>query len=604
MIEPTAPPARPPDTPAAGPRRTARALQRIAPQLLTPVACLAAAAPLIASAIRAVQIGWMPAGDQAIIATRAYDVFTSHTPLLGQYSLSTRVTGHLTYSLGPMLYWLLALPARLGSPTAMAVTVAVANALAIAAAVALARRRGGVALMAMSALAMALMCRSFMPEALHDTWNPSAGIFPFTLLLFLGWSLACGEAWLLPLTALVASFAIQCELTYLAPTLAVVAVGLGGLAWGRLRPPRRFGRGRAAAGGGRPDQGRLWPWAAGALVVLALCWAAPAIDQIEHSPGNMSLLVQAATAHKTTLGAQAGARALVRAVGLVPRWLRRPGDVYDNRLIDATSEPGTLAIVSCAAALAALALIAALALWRRRRDLLSAALIGLLLAGAFAAVAADTPLSAVKTLGYTLWWGSPAGMWIYLTIAWAALSLLAGPLGSRGRAGGAEGAEALTGSGAPRRGRPRLDGAAAGAVALAVAAALAGGLAVALGEGPDVHQAEYAPLRAIFARVRTALRRGGTVWVHGSLNDVTEPLKPALTYALRRQGARVIAAGAPVRLGPWYALDHRRYDYELELYDLRRRPPRGFGVVARVPVHGGARSYTLTIALRRGGGRG
>ena len=59
-----------------------------------------------------------------------------------------------------------------------------------------------------TAIGIALMCQSLPAESFHDIWNPAAALFPFLLLLFLGWSLACGQRRLLPLTALVASYVI------------------------------------------------------------------------------------------------------------------------------------------------------------------------------------------------------------------------------------------------------------------------------------------------------------------------------------------------------------------------------------------------------------
>src|SRR5262249_3359283 len=156
-----------------------------AKHLLTLAAGLGAALPVILSTVRAVRDGWVPEADQAIIATRAHDVLTSHMPLVGQYTIAGHVTGHVTHSLGPMLFWLLALPARFGSPTSLAWTMGAVNTLAIVGSVALARRRGGVVLMFASAIAIALMCQSLAAETFHDVWNPSAGLFPFTLLIFL-----------------------------------------------------------------------------------------------------------------------------------------------------------------------------------------------------------------------------------------------------------------------------------------------------------------------------------------------------------------------------------------------------------------------------------
>src|SRR5262249_28180382 len=248
----------------------------------------------------------------------------------------------------PMLFWLLALPARFGSPTSLAWTMGAVNTLAIVGSVALARRRGGVVLMFASAIAIALMCQSLAAETFHDVWNPSAGPFPFTVLILLCWWLACGDYRLLPLVALVASFVVQAHLMYLPATVGLVAVGLGGLtasvisgarrraAWQRpmapaLEPPSEDGtapptdegptaigsprqrpRGRALT---RRVRGSLVRWGIATVLVLAFCWSAPIVDQIANRPGNLTLVVDTATQSKPRLGADGGWHAVVRAVG-------------------------------------------------------------------------------------------------------------------------------------------------------------------------------------------------------------------------------------------------------------------------------------------------
>ena len=208
----------------------------------------------------------MPAGDDGIIATRGWDVLTSHTPLVGQYSEAGLVIhGQVMHSPGPMLYWLLALPTHFGSVTGIAVTMGTVNTLAIVGCVALARRRGGLVLMFATAVGIALMCQSLPAEAMHDVWNPAAGLFPFLLLIFLGWSLACGDHRLLPLTVLLASFVTQTHLMYVAPTAVVLTFGFGGLL---LRALARR-RARSADRQSPRSQPRIWPWALAALLVAA-----------------------------------------------------------------------------------------------------------------------------------------------------------------------------------------------------------------------------------------------------------------------------------------------------------------------------------------------
>ena len=74
------------------------------------------------------------------------------------------------------------------------------------------------------------MSASLETQVLHEIWAPSAPVLPFMLLIFLCWSVACGEYRLLPLTVLVASFVTQCHLAYAMPTLGMFVVALGGLA--------------------------------------------------------------------------------------------------------------------------------------------------------------------------------------------------------------------------------------------------------------------------------------------------------------------------------------------------------------------------------------
>jgi hypothetical protein len=195
--------------------------------LLTLAAGLAASIPVIAATVDAIRAHWVPVADRGIIATRAHDVFTSHTPLVGQYTLAGEVTGHVTHSLGPMLFWLLSIPAYHGSTVGMTLTMGAVNTLSIVGCVVLARLRGGRGLMLLTALAIALMCQSLAAETFHDIWNPSAALLPFMLLIFLCWSLACGSYRLVPLALLVASFVVQAHLTYLPPTLALPAASAG-----------------------------------------------------------------------------------------------------------------------------------------------------------------------------------------------------------------------------------------------------------------------------------------------------------------------------------------------------------------------------------------
>jgi hypothetical protein len=540
------------------------------PQL---AAGLAAAIPVIGSTVSAVRGGWVPAGDDGIIATRALDVLSAHTPLVGQYSeAGLLINGQLMHSPGPMLYWLIALPARYGSVASIAVTICAINVLAIVTAVALARRRGGLVLMFATALGIALMCQSLPTEAMHDIWNPAAGLFPFLALIFLSWSVACGEYRLLPAGALVASFVVQTHLMYAAPTAVVLAVGCGGLLLGTLI--------RARAG----IRQRVWPWAVAALAVTAVCWTAPAIDQIEHNPGNLAMIVRTAEHHERRLGANVGWHAVVSSVGIRPWWLYVPASEWERKF-DVLAKPTGTSTDSAIAILAALALVGAIGALVRRFDLTGASLIGLGLCAAIAAQGALNPASRLlsETLGYTMWWGSELGLWVWLIIAWALWLGLIGVARSafralrrrRGRSALAE--------------RPGWHVWAPPAATALGSLALLGGV-VAVGDvvahtdrpASDSHSYEYRSIRTIASAIERAIPPGRTIAFHfGALDTGTQPMEPAIRFFLVRHGDRPLADGSLPRLGPYYEQDHRPVQAILSLTG-DARPRRHMKLVGRV----------------------
>ena len=549
---------------------------RAGERALTLAAGLAASLPVIAATVKALRDGWVPTADQAIIATRSYDVFTSHTPLVGQYSYAGHVTGQLTHSLGPMLYWLLAIPAHFGSTASITETMAAVNVLSIIGVVALARRRGGRLLMFATAVAVALMCQSLAGELLHDIWNPDAGLFPFTLLIFLCWSLACGEYRLLPLTVLVASYVLQANLMYFAATLGMLAVAAAGLLW----PLRTRARLRAAlAERKRPQRQSLLRFAAAALAVAAVCWSFPVADELTENPGNMTLVAQSATAHKSTLGASAGWHAVVRAVGVRPWWLYVPVDRW-QRQYDVRKAPRAHTEYSAIVLLLALAGVLVAGFARRRRDLASAALLGFVLCGALAAVAAATPTppKLVNTLGYTMWAGSQVGMFVWLVLAFSAWLALGWALRALRRARSAE----VDARGTRGPGSGRLAPALASAAALAATASV--GVAVAETEKPDEHVAVYRATATLAKALDRALPRGSTVNLSSNLGYSTMVIKPAIRYLLARDGVRALGVGSRVRIGEYYELDHRRFADYVYLSDGAHAPARRARLLARADV--------------------
>ncbi|HEX4564326.1 MAG TPA: hypothetical protein VH115_07700, partial [Solirubrobacteraceae bacterium] len=533
---------------------------------------------VIGAAARALHEGFQPVADRGIIATRAYDVFSSHMPLVGQYSFAGAVTGKLTYSLGPMLYWLLAPAAHVGAPQSFVWTMAIVNVACVLGAVALARRRGGAWLMLAAAAAIALMCRSIAANNFYDIWNPSAGLFPLLALIFLCWSLACGEYRLLPVTILVGSFELQCEDAFIPSTLAALVVGLGGFTLWWLLARRRDD----------PDRPRtVWRWALAAALVFCICWTPTFADQVAHS-GNLGKVIEAASERRSPLGPTVGVHAVIRTIGLKPWWLTRVGYPFERKY-DVLHSQGTLATLSAALIIAWLLLAIALAVRRRRTSDAAGAVLALALGAAVWAIAEATPSKPhflAETLGYTLWSASLVGMFAWL-ITLRTLVTLTGVGAWLERA-------VVSFAPAAREGARRV-AVAAGALGAVALAALAGAVGAAAGT-PDEHAFEFHALKVINAHLG-AVPRGHSVFLNARLDGLITPLRPEMTYDLRRRGVRPLGNGAYLRTGHWYERSEHPYDYIVWVYDNNLLPVPAARVIARAHITTNGRRHTVTVAL-------
>jgi hypothetical protein len=458
---------------------------------------LIVAVPVAVATARAIGWGWSPGGDEGVIAARSFDVLTTHPPLLGQYSQVSDLVGHPTYALGPLLYWVLALPAHLGS-AALVLAMGALNAAAVVATVLLAGRRGGFVLAVATALGLVAAMHSLPLEAAYAIWNPYAAVFPLTLLLFVAWSVACGEHRLVPVLVVLASFVAQAHLTYVIPAAGCVVVAVGGLAtrWS-------------------PDVRR---WLMIAAVAGAVCWSAPIVEQVLHRPGNLVLVGRSVVADRETLGPRAGWHAVVRTIGVPPWWLRGPQD-RPRVIDDVRGSPGALATGSALLVLAAVLAVLAVALARRRYDLAAPAALSLVVCASVAA-SMGVPTGQLPALVYSLRWASLGGMWVWLTTAWAAWALL----------------------GAGRR-LPSVR-----PVAVRWAALAAVGVAVVWAVADQERRTgglSLAPEHADAADdVAEALRDGVTARIATPDDDRGRVVAPAIAYALRRDGSRVLVPNA------------------------------------------------------------
>ncbi|HEY1740036.1 MAG TPA: glycosyltransferase family 39 protein, partial [Acidimicrobiia bacterium] len=312
-------------------------------------------APVLGEFIR-VWSNFYPTGDDAVEAIAAHNVFSVHTPLVGMYSGISDPGKPFVYHLGPLVFWALAVPARVFSErVGILIGAAIVNLVAGAALLRSVRRLYGSTGALVAAGLIATTCWSFGRDKLAEPWTPYIALIPLMLVLVYSLELADGSLAPLPWTALAGSFVVQAHYLYLAVVLASIATGiaLGVVARRRARaeadeppPPDRRGRREVIAA---------------ALVTLG-CWSFPLYDEFAHWPGNFSRWVEALQ-HVQGIQLQASTawHYVVRAIGWVP--LAGRGPLPALVLFDLPFAVGALATV---VALVVIAVLVAtiVACWR------------------------------------------------------------------------------------------------------------------------------------------------------------------------------------------------------------------------------------------------
>jgi hypothetical protein len=372
---------------------------------LTRVALALALLPLVVSAVALVidvGAGYQPTNDLATTELHTRDV-GHHPVLVGLYSRDG--WNHP----GPALFYLLALPYRLSGSESIGLNLGalLINGLAIAGMALIARRRGGTPLLLLTLVGCGLLVRALGPDFVRSPWVPWIPVLPFGLLLFLTWSMTCGDSWALPVAAGVASFCVQTHVGYVPLAVPLLVWGGAGLMVLHRRSSAGDNRTRL-----RPTNiTRASVIAAG---VLALMWLPPLMALLFHSPGNLATVVEYFShppERLHTLGQ--GYRVVAGQFGLSPPWL--------TGARTANPEPTFLYSAPPPVLLVPLGL-AALALCRRRRSdarrLLT--IVGLALGLGVLAVA--------RTVGvvweYRLRWTWVLGMVAIVVVAWAAWLLV------------------------------------------------------------------------------------------------------------------------------------------------------------------------------------
>jgi hypothetical protein len=298
--DPGAPPSEPAPEPDAG-----------APRWIGWAATAAVCLPIAFATVRGLVRGWRPTGDDAFIALRATDVFSSHTPLIGSASAAAEASGRTMNHPGPLLFDALAVPVQLLGPSVgTAVGVGLVNIAAVVVIAWLVRRQFGTATAALAMGLCGLLTWSIGSELLYDPWNPFAALLPFAAFLVAAWSVASGDLPAAPVAVVAGSLVLQTHLSYsvLVPGVAVVTVGM---AVARFLADR--GRGR-----------ELLRWGLIAVAAGLVAWGQPLYEQFvapEGPYGNLSELARNVDTEKEVLTTGEAVSVFGGTVALPPMWL-------------------------------------------------------------------------------------------------------------------------------------------------------------------------------------------------------------------------------------------------------------------------------------------
>ena len=327
------------------------------------------------------------------------------------------------------------------------------------------------------------------------------------------------------------------------------------------------------------------------MAVAAFCWSATIDGQLTEHPGNLTLVVESATKPKATLGDEVGWHAIVHAVGIVPWWLQTPKSRW-QRKYEVRSTPSTLATNSTIAMLAALVRVALIALVRRRRDVATLALTALVMCPALGSVAASTPtprrLSA--TLGYTMWWGSQAGMVVWLALAWVLALVLAWAVRKAVR----------------RMPHPTGRPAALGPVLLTlvgIGGAAAVGNAVAAQATPDEHATLYHPIKTIDARLARLVPRGGSVVLRACWTEPPNPSNRRCATFSSRAAPACWPPGRRCGWAPGMSSTNAPYREAVYLGDVPHSPVKHVPLAFDVGFREGAKVNTVYVWISHRPGR-
>jgi len=352
--------------------------------------------------------GSMPAGDEAVLEL-AVRAALKKLPLVGLGSprLGVHHPGPLYVYLLIPFYWLSG--QRFAAIALAAVLINLAACWSILAVV---HRRAGRAALVWTTLLLLLHMQALGMATLAEPWTAAVTILPSAALVVLLAAVAQRHIWYLAPAVALGSFLIQTHLVH-APAAVAALVALLLAAAG----PLRFKLGVRTTG-----SGSFWKALAAVVLLGALLWVPPLVEQWQQQPGNLTRILQLAAETPARHGWQETLQRTSQAIplGIAGRGL--------DHLWGRWAGAGSGAVAWLLMALLPVGYLLA----RRGRRSFEASLA--LMLGVLLVV---STLLLRRTIGgiqlYLLWWMSNLGMLILVVVGGAMLPWLGHWLGGKPR---------------------------------------------------------------------------------------------------------------------------------------------------------------------------
>jgi hypothetical protein len=237
--------------------------------------------PLLVALVALRRPHWYPLLDMAQTEIRIRDITGGHPPLIGLAGRIGPFGPDGGSHPGPLSFYVLWPVWKLfgGSAYGMYASTVALDIVAIGLALWMALRRGGRAVLLGIAAVLAVLMHAYGAYLLTLPWNPYLPVLWWFVFVLALWSVLDDDLAMLPVAVVAGSICTQTHISYLGLVGGLVVVGVLGLV--------RFAythRGDASA------RRALWRWSGIGAAVGVVLWIPPVIDEIAHSPGNLSVI--------------------------------------------------------------------------------------------------------------------------------------------------------------------------------------------------------------------------------------------------------------------------------------------------------------------------